>query len=612
MDTSSMLEPLQYFETVGRDKHHQNAVSFFDQLLQTSGVNVFENKDTVEAYRKQLEEAEQTNRKLKMLKLARLGLILGIIIGAICLIVGFAGGGGIGKRILLILVGMISIGASIMLLVTKVNPALKNSKSIHEKELQKAEELLQKAWAQMAPLNALFDDDDAKNILQKTIPEMKIDPHYTMERHQEFVNKYDYDPEQYEDEDQSTLDTLSGTLFGNPFVFERYLSHEIVKETYEGSLTIYWTETYEDSEGNIVREQRSQVLTATVEKPKPAYKRCTSLRYGHQGAPDLTFFRTFDHVERLTDKAVEKRVKSGEKALQKMARSSMKSGQQFTEMANSKFDVLFGATDRDNEVQFRMMFTPLAQVEMVKLLRSTTGYGDDFMFRKEKRTNFIVSEHSQNWDMDTSPDQFKSYDLEDTRNKFVTFNDRYYKSIYFDFAPLLAIPMYQQKPIKALETPDGAAPNYTVLEYEALANGLDRSLVAHPDTETGVIIKTAFKEKQGSVDLVTLTAYSYFTRERVDYVSVLGGDGNYHDVPVPWLEYIPLTHTTTMAVCSTNCSNHQFADHAVGQYGERITNIADRCNFEHGLFAYHCKPKENFESALSKISFLDTGVTGRK
>ena len=53
MDTSSMLEPLQYFETVGRDKHHQNAVSFFDQLLQTSGVNVFENKDTVEAYRKQ-------------------------------------------------------------------------------------------------------------------------------------------------------------------------------------------------------------------------------------------------------------------------------------------------------------------------------------------------------------------------------------------------------------------------------------------------------------------------------------------------------------------------------------------------------------------------------
>ena len=47
----------------------------------------------------------------------------------------------------------------------------------------------------------------------------------------------------------------------------------------------------------------------------------------------------------------------------------MKNGGQFQEMANSEFDVLFGANDRDHEVQFRLMYTPLAQRNTVDLIK---------------------------------------------------------------------------------------------------------------------------------------------------------------------------------------------------------------------------------------------------
>ena len=36
--------------------------------------------------------------------------------------------------------------------------------------------------------------------------------------------------------------------------------------------------------------------------------------------------------------------------------------------------------------------------------------------------------------------------------------------------------------------------------------------------------------------------------ERVDYVSVYGRDGYYHDVPVYWTEYIPIFQDTVMEV----------------------------------------------------------------
>ena len=62
-------------------------------------------------------------------------------------------------------------------------------------------------------------------------------------------------------------------------------------------------------------------------------------------------------------------------------------------MANRAFEVLFHAVDRDHPIQFRLLFTPLAQEQTVKLLRDREiGYGDDFAFRKSRMMNRSASE----------------------------------------------------------------------------------------------------------------------------------------------------------------------------------------------------------------------------
>ena len=45
-----------------------------------------------------------------------------------------------------------------------------------------------------------------------------------------------------------------------------------------------------------------------------------------------------------------------------------------------------------------------------------------------------------------------------------------------------------------------------------------------------------------------MTAHGYRTEDRVDYVKVWGGDGNCHDVPVHWDEYLPVSRTREMTI----------------------------------------------------------------
>ena len=91
--------------------------------------------------------------------------------------------------------------------------------------------------------------------------------------------------------------------------------------------------------------------------------------------------------------------------------------------------MLFGATNRNNEVQFRLMFTPLAQNNMVDLMTSDDGYGDDFAFYKTGMLNCIRSDHAQSWQTDADPARYMSYDLKASRAAFVAYNAEYFKSM---------------------------------------------------------------------------------------------------------------------------------------------------------------------------------------
>lgn len=542
-----LFEPLKYYNTEAKEKHKSNVTSHFDDLVKQSRVDVEANRATVKKYKAELDKIDKINAKIRRFKLLFGLLITLTVIGAIVLFVGIynlpdntALGTG------LIVGGAVAAIASVIVAIKCVRPIIKSSEEIRAKLTEVANGYLAEAHAQMAPLNALFKSSDTLDLIEKTMPELDFYPTYTREHQQLLIDEYDYID--LTDDETSVTDTLSGKAFGNPFLYERYLEHTMGTQTYTGSITIHWTETSRDSKGNLRTVHKSQTLTASVQKPKPFYKLVTHLGYGSQAAPDLSFSRTESDTDELSDRALARRIRKGERELQKRAEKAATEGGSFHEMANTEFDVLFGAHNRNHEVQFRLMFTPLAQTNMTDLLRSKEGYGDDFNFIKQGRYNIIKTLHAQNWRMTVTKDVFASYDIDACRENFISFNEEYFKSVFFDFAPLMAIPAYQDEPVASMKPLKDIGSNYTQYEHEVLANAIGAASFAHPDTATDIILKTTPVATSGNVDLVRVTAYSYAAYDRVDHVTMMGRDGRFHSVPVHWIEYIPLVFSRDMAL----------------------------------------------------------------
>lgn len=542
-----LLEPLKFYETTGRTLHEENTKQFFDELLARSGVDAEQNRATVKAYKAEVAHANTVSKRISKYKTLRVLLILAIILGAVLALVSIPQFSvSVGLAIALLLGGVAVIVGSILLIVKKINPVIKSATEQMEAHEAKATKLREEAMAQMAPLNALFDDWDAVTLTEKTLPEISFDRHFTKGNETFFVGAHDFIDRQTGE--SSMTDTLSGRFREDPFLFCRRLVHRMGTKTYHGTRTISWTETYRDSKGHLRTRRRTQTLHASVTKPYPEFHTETYLCYGSQAAPDLSFSREPQHSERLDKKELARKIRAGEKRLQKVAEDALEDGRHFQEMANTEFEVLFGAINRDNEMQFRLMYTPLGQRNTMDLLTSKAGYGDDFRFVKRKRCNLIVSEHAQVWHMNASATRYYSYDVDETKNKFVSLNNEFFKSVFFDLAPVLSIPAYIEEPCAALEPIEEYDANFPYYEHEVMANAVGYEQFVHPNSATQAILKTRLARKQSDTDEVAVTAHSYATAERLDVVSVFGGDGRFHNVPVPWVEYLPLEKTSTMRV----------------------------------------------------------------
>ena len=536
-----LYEPLKYYETKGRQEHKANVESFFDELKKRSGVDEGQNKKTVAEYKAKQTEIEKLEKKSSRYKALRIILIIASVIGALLLIYGFA------STLLFSLVGCVITASSLCVIFLYLKKRIKHFSELLSEKRAEAQEILSEAQKQMEPLNSLFSDRDTYDLVEKTLPELKFNVNYSVQKEREYIELSGQSPEF--NENRSTLDIVSGNFNGNPFVYEKSLIHEMGEETYHGYLTIRWTESYRDSKGNRRTRVRTQTLHASVVKPKPFYSEDTVLKYVAQGAPELSFTREGMYHDDKSDRQIERTIKKGEKQLRRKQEQALEEGTNFVEMANTEFEVLFGALNRDHEVQFRMMFTPLAQNNMVDLMRSETGYGDDFDFYKQKRVNLIHSDHAQKWKMEPSAKNYHSYDFEEIKNKFISQNEEYFKSVFFDFAPLFAVPMYLDEPVKSLEPLKEYKCNYTSSEYESLANRMPPSLLSAEGSATRAIIKSGKASKgQGESDSVELKAYSYRAYDRIEYVPRMGGDGRMHPVPVPWVEYVPVENTSYVEV----------------------------------------------------------------
>ena len=514
---SMIYNPLEEFDGKFKELHLDNTKKHLEELVSKSGVNIEENRKTVKEYNDLKENLTKIKKKYNLWRFLRVVMIITLIL--------------------------------IPLVIIKITPKIKALRSEIEQADKKISELLTLAERQMAPLNSLFSDRDALKIIESTIPMISFEPCFSVKQEANMITNYDFND--HNNGEQSTTDVLAGHYNENPFLFENKLIHKMGVEIYHGYKTIRWTETYRGSDGKMHTRTKSETLHATVTKPKPFYSNQVLLNYCAQGGPELSFTRDATHLEAKSDKEIDRYVKKGEKKLKKMTDKAIKNNKDFVSMSNSDFEVLFDALDRTNEVQFRTLFTPLAQTNMVDLIRSHSGFGDDFNFIKQNRTNKIVTHHSQGRAVNLLASAYFSYSFDIIKENFINKNTDYFKAVYFDFAPLWAIPIYQERPVHSLDPIPDYSQKYSYKECEALANKVNPTYVVHPKTKTRAILKSSFVNSKNGIDEISICAYSYDIIPRVDLVPVHGGDGRWHSVPVPWDDYIPLEAKNNFFVADT-------------------------------------------------------------
>lgn len=437
----------------------------------------------------------------------------------------------------------------------------------------------------MAGLNALYDWGMAAKLFSKTIPLIEMDEHFDEKKFTYLHEKYGLSEN---DNDQiSTYFCQSGSILGNPFLLCKDYHQSWINKAYTGSLTITWTERVHTKDGTRT-VTRSQVLTATIFKPAPSYGYNTYLVYGNEAAPNLSFTRGPSGASGLSEKEIDKKVKSGAKKLDKKAREAVEKQSSYTRLGNDEFEVLFGGTDRTNEVEYRMLFTPLAQNNLLDLIKTDKPFGDDFWLQKNCELNFVKTNHSQTADYYGSPTQFIDFDYEHARKKFIDYNVNYFNNFYFELAPLLSIPLYQQHKSREFIYDKEFKANISSYEHEAIANSFDIKLLKPERATTPSILKTNLIRKEGVADSVEITAHAFEGQKRVTFVPKHGGDGRIHNVPVYWIEYIPVEKKSEMAVEAKASSRFEFnAKWKEPQFQELMDKMAINrsCIYERGLLA---------------------------
>ena len=526
--------PVEDYKSNLKETHAKNTADFFESLLRQSVVDEAANVQTVKSLRaleKKAVKENALNRNWKMLR----GTVFASIVISVCIV-------------LLAysywwITGVAIIFAPAIYKLNQIIASVQARIAAIEKQIDSKRS---EAWQQMSALNQLYDWDITAKLIQQTAPRIALDPYFTNGRLSELQDTFGLNDE-FNHDQRSIIFSHSGVLNGNPFVIAKMLEHWIGEKTYHGSLQISWTESVTDSRGNRSTVTRHQTLNASVTKPFPDYGNRTFIVYGNEAAPDLSFRRTSSNLSKLESGLINNwRKKRAEKALTKKSRDLTND---FTIMSNREFDTLFNATDRDHEVQFRLLFTPLAQQEMLSLLKDKQlGYGDNFEFSKQFMINVIESEHMKTVDISGNPEMFHAYELAQARKTFNEYHNHLFKSLFFGIAPILTIPLYQQHRPHAEIYKNTYASKSCFWEHETIANYFGEQTFQHPDCVTNNILKTKSKIEADGTQTVNVIANCYRSENRTDYVSIRGGDGHYHDVPVNWVEFFNVQRASDMVV----------------------------------------------------------------
>jgi len=572
-DEQPVYRPREMYERQLKAQYHQAADQFFESLTQEAGTDKGANAVHVKAYKAAQAATEEARKKVNKAKTAKGWTIFGIIIGFILLII-----------------------PGILMLIfykNKIKTALANAENELTKKLEDEKKALDVCHADMATLNDLFDDSMPCKVMEKATPIIDLDPTFTPERLAYMMSSFGMKEET--DPDTSVLGVLSGHIQGNPFVLEKVFRHEVQDKTYEGELVITWTTTHTDSNGHTYTETHTETLHAESVHPAPSYWDETRLIYGSEVAPHLHFSRRPSGMSGKSEKEMEKFVKSRVKELDKLEEKAIKKGGKFTKLGNDEFEAFFGADDRDHEVEYRLMFTALAQRNMLDLIKNPQPFGDDFIMVKDGMLTSVCSRHSQNFDYYATGESFVGYDVTEMKSRFVSYCDKFVEGVFFDLAPILSVPLYQiHKPRDFIY--EGYRANLSSFEHEVLINKMDKRLFTPKDADESLplLLKEMTAKKIGGSDEVTVKVRSYKTTPMVDYVPVLGGDGRTHSVPVHWIQYDEVSTCRNVGLFDSKQSRPAF-QHASLKPLEKY--LSENFHFERGLLSYYLGEKGHINEA---------------
>ncbi|MCQ2285865.1 MAG: hypothetical protein MJZ76_03190 [Bacteroidales bacterium] len=556
-----ILNPLQEYSEVFRQRFKEVAEKTFDELVEEAHIDVEANRQTCSQVYAAEKECDTVKTSIKRWIVLCIILWIVVVGGTIAIIATL-------KQLDvrdLIAIGLCVI-ASLCFLLLKAHPKMKILKEKQKQLTKLIPVLTQQAWEQMSPLNRLYDWDVFCRMITKTVPRLEFDPYFTVQRLADLQQSYGWDGSF--NEDRSVMFSHSGLINGNPFVICQTKKMKMGTKCYEGSKEISWTTLERDANGNTHTVTHYETLYATVTAPFPNYFKKTRLIYANTAAPDLTFNRK---KSGLANKEGSLSYKWQRHKLRKKAMDLEHAD--YAMMTNEDFEVAFDTRNRNNNQQFALLFTPLAQENMLNILRDNeVGYGDDFNFDKLKMINIITPDHLQGDDLDMNPKQYLHFDFEKAKQNFYSINENHFRAIYFALAPLLCIPMYQQiRPPQDIYGIDMAR-HSSFWEHEAIANFWGKEHFQHPSCVTDCILKTNTAGESDN-STITVTAYGYRSEERLTYVSKLGGDGIIHDVPVYWDEYLPVTGTGSLQIREDN----NFDDSQLKQK-ERLEHISKVLN----------------------------------
>jgi len=564
-----IYSPVDSYKSLFKDLHNQNTINHFNEMVKKSQIDIEANRATNKKIAENEEKRAGTNKAIKWQNIFK--FIAAAILAVATLTIVYSAYEFWDTRYF-DQSNIIVVAAAVILMILslwmfkKIKRKLGVLNKIEEKLLEITKKYQAEAEEQMRLLNnQLRVKNYHTELFSKTLPLVQFDKIFDHKRMGQMIERFGFSTANHEHNEQYTRHIQSGEIKGNPFIFRNFRKHTMGTKEYSGSLYITWTTQEKDSQGNYKTVHHSETLYANVQKPCPYYTTLSQLVYANEAGDKLTFSRQPSKIHELRDRKVDKLVKSRSKELQKLAEKSIKTGGNFTALGNNEFDALFYAKNRDNEAQFRLLFTPLAQKELSKIIKdNSAGFGDDFSFYKQKMINFIYPEHLNDIVQNVKEGWFTGIDFDKVEKRFINYHNSYFKHIFFSFAPLFAIPLYTQHQTHEhiyKELYDG---NVNFYYHEEAASCLPLSEIAPHDCATVPIYKTSLLNRTGNTDTVLVNAWGYKTVKRTDYIRKRGGDGYYHDVPVHWNEYIKVSRKSKIEVKVASDDNSIDKDKATG------------------------------------------------